>query len=303
MSDTGLSEVGWIAVPRDVFSDPFFRQEPYTEREAWIWLLADAEWRPRRRRIQNYVADLERGQLMASVRFLERAWQWKEGRVHRFLKRLESATRIKINVATGIMVITICGYDAFQAPQSDFATAYAPPDATAPQHPRNTTATNKNKSTRKPINHRAVARVGNEEVAIDQEDSNQVKQASIHKSKETIAKEVRQWWSDHAVALKGMEDTWEVAEALILESFEQVYRIAPNLQVRKPRDIRRLSEWANRGWSPSLCVERIQHDLLNGREKGRPVRSLGYSEPGLDELHADLDQARRNPLAAEGGRS
>jgi hypothetical protein len=86
-----------------------------------------------------------------------------------------------------------------------------------------------------------------------------------------------------------------------MESFERAHRIAPDIQVRKPRDIRRVNDWANRGWWPQQCVDRVQHDLLRGLEKGRPVRSLNFSEPGLAEFFTELEEIRRNRPAANGG--
>jgi hypothetical protein len=48
-------------------------------------------------------------------------------------------------------------------------------------------------------------------------------------------------------------------------------------------------------------VVRVQCDLVRGLEKGNPVRSLNFSEPGLTEFFAALEEARRNRPAANGG--
>jgi hypothetical protein len=48
-------------------------------------------------------------------------------------------------------------------------------------------------------------------------------------------------------------------------------------------------------------LDRVQHDLGRGLEKGRPVRSLNFSEPGLAEFFTELEEIRRNRPAANGG--
>jgi hypothetical protein len=79
---------GYIAVPRDIFGHESFADEPYTEREAFLSLVADAVWKARRIRLNRGAVDLERGQLLTSSRFLAERWQWPEPRVRRFLNRL-----------------------------------------------------------------------------------------------------------------------------------------------------------------------------------------------------------------------
>jgi hypothetical protein len=79
---------GYIAMPRSIFDDASFAQEPYTEREAFLSLVADAAWKPRRVRLKRGAVDLLRGQLLGSSRFLAERWKWPEPRVRRFLERI-----------------------------------------------------------------------------------------------------------------------------------------------------------------------------------------------------------------------
>jgi hypothetical protein len=135
-------------------------------------------------------------------------------------------------------------------------------------------------------------------VAVEQESGGQENRESIPKSKEAIAQEAGQWFKEHSVERIEREVTWETAEPIIMESFAQLHRIAPDVQVRKPRDIRRLDDWENNGWCPRHCVVRVQCDLVRGLEKGNPVRSLNFSEPGLAEFFAALEDARRKRAGA-----
>lgn len=37
---------GTVNVSRCLWDDEVFRNEPFTEREAWIWMIAEAAWKP-----------------------------------------------------------------------------------------------------------------------------------------------------------------------------------------------------------------------------------------------------------------
>jgi hypothetical protein len=118
---------GVFCISRKLFDpdDPFFGGEPFTRREAWLWLLSEAAWKPRRIRIGTgrgtTFVDIERGQLSASLKFMQRAWKWSSvKRVRTFLSSLEMDTRIGRPSGTASdgaqSIITICKYDEYQFP-------------------------------------------------------------------------------------------------------------------------------------------------------------------------------------------
>lgn len=109
-----MSERGVFAVDRGIFTDDKFADEPFTEREAFLWLVAEAAWKPRRMRSGATVVDLSRGQLCHSVRFMAEAWRWSKSRVDRFLSKLERWDTIGRTGGTATSVITVCGYDKIQ---------------------------------------------------------------------------------------------------------------------------------------------------------------------------------------------
>jgi hypothetical protein len=121
-----MTEAGVFAVHRGIWGHPRFKREPFTEREAFLWLISEAAYKPRRLRIGSTVVELERGQLAHSLRFMAAKWGWKETRVRRFLARLKTDASIDAATDAGQTVITICNYDSYQ-----FATAGsdAPSDA------------------------------------------------------------------------------------------------------------------------------------------------------------------------------
>lgn len=106
---------GTVNIARSIFDHAVFADEPKTEREAWIWLIMEASWKPRTRRVGAVVVETQRGQLAASVRFLASAWKWTAPKVQRYLKRLEKMEMIRAQADTGVTVITICNYDQYQA--------------------------------------------------------------------------------------------------------------------------------------------------------------------------------------------
>lgn len=105
---------GTFSVSRRIWSHPEFAPAPFSEREAFLWLVSEASWKDRTARSGRVVVSLRRGQLCASVRFMAEAWQWSKSRVDRFLKRLENRDMLRTESGTGQLVITLCNYDEYQ---------------------------------------------------------------------------------------------------------------------------------------------------------------------------------------------
>ena len=105
---------GTVNIARDIWHDAAFKDQPFTEREAFIWLVMEASWKDREKRVGNVAVSLKRGQLVASVRFMADAWKWPKSTVDRFLKRLEKRDMIGTASGTGLNVVTIRKYDEYQ---------------------------------------------------------------------------------------------------------------------------------------------------------------------------------------------
>lgn len=110
-----MSERGVFAVDRGVWEhDLLASADPFSRREAWLWLVSEAAWKPHRRRLAGKPIDVNRGQLAASLRFIASKWRWSEPRVRRFLAVLISDQMIGAKTDAGVTVITICKYDEYQ---------------------------------------------------------------------------------------------------------------------------------------------------------------------------------------------
>ena len=108
-----------------------FANEPYTEREAWEWLIGNAAYEDRKRRIGPHVVDVPRGSVVASLRFMQRAWRWKsDARVRNFLSRIsiEGMIEVSKNEKQNLTQIALCNYDNFQLPERSENAAKTQPE-------------------------------------------------------------------------------------------------------------------------------------------------------------------------------
>lgn len=108
-----MSDRGVYAIDRGVWEHPCFAPEPYTEREAWLWMIGAAVWRDKRVRAGREMVDLKRGQLAFSERFMAQRWGWDKSRVHRFLLRLQHEAMVSVKSDHSVNQITICNYDKY----------------------------------------------------------------------------------------------------------------------------------------------------------------------------------------------
>ncbi|WP_313348209.1 hypothetical protein [Paracoccus sp. (in: a-proteobacteria)] len=113
---------GTVNVSRDLWDDPTFKDSEMSQREAWVWMIAEASWKARTKRAGSIEVELRRGQLAVSTRFMAKAWMWSEPRVRRYLDMLENRRMIERATDAGVTVITICKYDEYQnTPRADDA--------------------------------------------------------------------------------------------------------------------------------------------------------------------------------------
>lgn len=107
MSNKYIMQRGWMDMP-------IFAEEPFTEREAFCWLIENAVWQDVRKRCGNVIVSLKRGQLAFSIRFLAEKWRWHKSKTERFINRLKTETLIETDSSQFVNVITICQYNELQ---------------------------------------------------------------------------------------------------------------------------------------------------------------------------------------------
>ncbi len=107
---------GFIKLYRGWRDCDAFKDEPASQREAWIWLLENAAWKDcQRRDAQGSIITVKRGQLHTSIRTLAGAWKWSRGKVERFLGDLKTCHMTGHEAGHGGLLITVCNYDKYQA--------------------------------------------------------------------------------------------------------------------------------------------------------------------------------------------
>jgi len=97
---------GYFVLPRGWMDDPIFGSEPFSRREAWLWLIEEASFQPE-----------TLGQVRHSIRFMAKAWGWHRSSVSRFVHTLIRARHIRDTTETATetatSILTICNYEQF----------------------------------------------------------------------------------------------------------------------------------------------------------------------------------------------
>lgn len=115
MADDKLKN--FIPVSRKIFSHELWEEKrEFSKFEAWLDLLQSArfdkeiktEW------INNKEVKFGRGQLIGSIRFLRKRWNWgSNSKVERYLSVLKNKDMIDLKTGQGINIITICKYEDY----------------------------------------------------------------------------------------------------------------------------------------------------------------------------------------------
>lgn len=107
----------WFRVAADYFDHELFTDDPFSKRDAWLWLIANAAWKARRVNHKGKMIDLARGQLIGGRSHLAEKWGWSEKAVRNYLQLLVSENMILLGQSDGHYsnILTICNYDKFQS--------------------------------------------------------------------------------------------------------------------------------------------------------------------------------------------
>ena len=113
-----MSDFGTFVIDRGLFEHSAFKTEPFTEREAWIWMIGTAARSEKLRRVGAARITVQRGQLAFSIRFMAKRWQWAPATVQRFLSRLVTECMIEVAPSNEATVVTVTNYDKYQFTES-----------------------------------------------------------------------------------------------------------------------------------------------------------------------------------------
>lgn len=108
---------GYIKLHRKI-QDNWVWDDKANHASAWTDLLLMAAWSPTQKYIQGQIYEIQRGEIVVSLRFLAKRWQWTKSKVGSFLDKLEKTGMVTINRDTQITHLTICKYDTYNSPEN-----------------------------------------------------------------------------------------------------------------------------------------------------------------------------------------
>lgn len=112
---------GWFLIDRKFFNNFLWTESrDYSKAEAWLDLIYQARYKNEstKKMINGQLVEWHRGQLIASIRFLRKRWNWRSNsKVEGFLSMLEKEDMIRRDTKTPIGRITICNYEKYQKPE------------------------------------------------------------------------------------------------------------------------------------------------------------------------------------------
>lgn len=105
---------GYIKLQRKLFESAFWLNEPFTMGQAWVDLIAMANYADNDHFYKGTFQRVKRGQIATSKKMLAERWRWSEGKVRRYLSNLERAQMVHIHSTTNGTLITIEKYAFYQ---------------------------------------------------------------------------------------------------------------------------------------------------------------------------------------------
>jgi hypothetical protein len=92
-----------------------FKPEPFTEREAFVWSIENAAFEAHTRWFNGRKIQVERGQLVTSIRHMAAEFCWTIKRVRGFMERMGRCQKWAHLGAHTHCIITVCNYEEYQS--------------------------------------------------------------------------------------------------------------------------------------------------------------------------------------------
>lgn len=106
---------GWISVHRQIRENWIWKSnEPFDKRSAWIDLLLTANHKTKKIPFENGFLEIERGQMLTSIKQLSEKWKWSRHKTSDFLDQLEQDTMIIQVRDTRKTLVSIVNYNNYQ---------------------------------------------------------------------------------------------------------------------------------------------------------------------------------------------
>lgn len=115
---------GWIKLNRALIDHPLVGIARPKHMCAWIWMIMEAQIKPRDVRVRGKIITLERGQFTHSIRHIAAQVGMSKTECERFLTDLKEAKMVETVSGTAQMVISICNYNEYQGDQDNLGTKF-----------------------------------------------------------------------------------------------------------------------------------------------------------------------------------
>lgn len=114
-----MRDQGFIKLSRKFFENALWKEHrQYSRSEAWLDLIQMAGFEDSKYILNNRAIEVQRGEIVASRRFLENRWLWGSTKVTNFLDYLKKEGMINQRQTNGQTIITLCNYDTYNARQT-----------------------------------------------------------------------------------------------------------------------------------------------------------------------------------------
>lgn len=131
---------GWIRLDRKILQNWLWKDKPFSRGQAWVDLLLVVNHEPKKVPFDGGVIEVQKGEMITSIRKLADRWGWSVGKVGRFLNVLEDEKMLTKKRNANGTVISLVNYGLYQITRTE--------SGTPTEHERNTdgtlTETNKN---------------------------------------------------------------------------------------------------------------------------------------------------------------
>ena len=125
---------GFIKIDRRLLEHTLWLSEPFTKGQAWVDIIARANFSDREKIFRGEMRQIKRGQLPTSDIELANRWKWSRNKVRTYLGMLEGAGMITTERTTKGTIITVENYSKYQDSGTAFDTNIETTDGTAEGH-------------------------------------------------------------------------------------------------------------------------------------------------------------------------
>lgn len=105
---------GWISIHRQLRDNWMWSDKPFAKGQAWIDLLLRATHSKQSACVCNQIIEIEKGQILTSIKALSEDWGWSRKKVANLLQTLTKRGKTHIKSTSKYTLITIVKWGDFQ---------------------------------------------------------------------------------------------------------------------------------------------------------------------------------------------